>query len=209
MNKRYFANVNIEHFYQWLLDRGQGVPRHLIDAYFEEVGKSKFVVGEVVRVKENGLTREVIDHSSDEPFYCWTVPHGPNGGIDKVRTWSAEELEVITAPNKRNTMNLKRLIYRERQQCLCDEERGEVLSLWEVEINGHTGLVSRKDTYHKRDGYSEWFATSKELLQALRDEDRLWRFDEEMWKMKPENERQTDEVVRLIESCTVSHYELD
>ena len=97
-------------------------------------------------------------------------------------------------------MNLKRLIYLKEQSSIINEEQCEIVSIWEVECGGHTGFIIREDICHKRDIDSEWRTSNKDLLEALKEEDELWRFDEEMFKMKPENRKITEEIGKIYES---------
>ncbi len=96
-----------------------------------------------------------------------------------------------------NKVTIKRVIYRESRTGLIDEERSECLALFEIEVNGETGLLRRGTESRKRDVVSEDGASNLPLTYIEASEVSPWDGGE------PEHTNQKDTIEYDGEDTTV------
>lgn len=95
-------------------------------------------------------------------------------------------------------MQITRLIYREQQTSLLNEERGEVRAVMAVTHNGESGLL-RVDTYYeKRDSDSTYYCDCPGVTADTIAEGDGCDVDERVWGMTPEHTKETPEIKAMI-----------
>ncbi len=100
-------------------------------------------------------------------------------------------------------MKIKRCLYRQQQQSLINDERSEVVGLFEVEHDGNTGLLLYEAEFIKRDAdtttYTDLPGVDADTVAYGFQQDPPFYLDEEVWNHEPETTEQTDEIRKLMQ----------
>jgi hypothetical protein len=85
-------------------------------------------------------------------------------------------------------MQIKRLILRQQQTSILNEEISEVLAIFEVEFLccKASGTAVLGTTYHKRDGEQTLHVSSNLVPAFKKNSDLLFQLDEAVWSMTPQ-----------------------
>jgi hypothetical protein len=99
-------------------------------------------------------------------------------------------------------MKILKCLYRQQQQSLINCERCEMLALFEIEHNGHTGRMLYEAEFHKRDAeetvYTDVPGIDGDTIAYGFRQDPPFYLQEAVWQHEPEATEQTDEVKAKI-----------